>query len=150
MSPAASALPWADWLPRQRWYAGRSRTLSATRAHSAASLREGLDLTLVDVDYTDGSSDRYQVVVQWDSAPVPEYGLVATIGAVDGHTGYDALYEPEPAGFLLSLVDSSATVGDIRFTREPGVELPVSAEARVSEAEQSNTSVVFSEQAILK
>ena len=79
-----------------------------------------------------------------------EYGRVATIGSVEEHTGYDGLYESDSAGFLLALLDSSASVGALRFTREPGAVLPVDAEARVSEAEQSNTSVVFEEQAILK
>lgn len=147
---AIAALPWNEWLPHQRWYAGRSRTLSDVRPHLVVPLREGTDLALLDAAYTDGSKERYQVVVQWDSAPMSEYGSVATIGKVGDHTGYDALYEPEPARFLLSLVDSSATLGEVRFSREQGAALPVDPEARVIEAEQSNTSVVFSEQAFLK
>ena len=149
MSPIV-ALPWSEWLPQQRWYAGRSRTLSTVEPHRAASLRDGLDLALIDVGYTDGTSERYQVVVQWDSAPMSEYGSVATIGSIDEHTAYDGLYEPESARFLLSLVDSAAVIGDVRFVHEPGAVLPVDAEARVTEAEQTNTSVVFEERAILK
>jgi maltokinase len=143
-------LPWAQWLPHQRWYAGRSRTLTAVEPSLVARLRDGMDLTLIDVSYTDGSTECYQVVVQWDWAPLSEYGSVATIGTAGDHTGYDALYQPDSARFLLRLVDSSATIGEVRFTREPGAQLPVDAEARVSEAEQSNTSVVFEERAILK
>lgn len=63
-------LPWADWLPTQRWYAGRSRTLSSTETAEVVSLRPDLDLILLDVSYADGSSERYQIVVQWDSAPL--------------------------------------------------------------------------------
>lgn len=144
-----AALPWRDWLPRQRWYAGRSRTLSDVRPHLVAPLRPGLDLALLDAVYTDASTDRYQVVVQWDT-PVSGYGPVAAIGAAGARTGYDALYQPEPARYLLSLVDSSAVVGAIRFAREPGAVLPVDAQARVSDSEQSNTSVVFDQRAILK
>ena len=150
MSPDVTALPWAEWLPRQRWYAGRSRTTASVRTHAVVRLRDGLDLTLVEVDYTDGSADRYQVVVQWDSELPSEYGAIATIGSVGDNTGYDALYNPESARFLLSLVDSSAVIGDIRFGREPGPALPSDAAARVAEVEQSNTSVVFDERAILK
>lgn len=152
MTPTAGPdiLPWSEWLPHQRWYAGRSRTLASARTHMVMALRDGLDLTLVDVGYTDGSHDRYQVAVQWDWAPLSEYGSVATIGRVGERIAYDALYQPESARFLLSLVDSSAVIGDLRFRREPGAELPGDAEARVTEAEQSNTSVIFDERAILK
>ncbi|WP_183517972.1 maltokinase [Mycolicibacterium sp. BK634] len=143
-------LPWADWLPTQRWYAGRSRTLSSTETAEVFSLRPGLDLILLDVGYTDGSSERYQIVVQWDSAPLAEYDTVATIGSDEDHTAYDGLYDPSSAQFLLSLVDSGATIGSLTFTREPDVTLPVEAAPRVSGAEQSNTSVVFDDQAIFK
>ena len=147
---AVDALPWSEWLVNQRWFAGRSRTLTAVQPHRAVELRDGMDLVLIDVGYSDGSAERYQVVVQWDSAPLSEYGSVATIGTVDEHTGYDALYGPDSARFLLGLVESSASIGEVRFTHEPGAGLPVDAEARVAEAEQSNTSVVFEERAILK
>lgn len=147
---AITDLPWSEWLPNQRWYAGRSRTPTGADPRVVARLRDGMDLTVVDVSYTDGSVDRYQVVVQWDSAPLAEYGSVVTIGTSGDHIAYDALYKPESARFLLALVDSSTVIGDVRFTREPGAELPVEAESRVTGAEQSNTTVVFDEQAILK
>ncbi len=147
---AIAELPWSQWLPQQRWYAGRDRTMTSAHLHTAAPLRDGLEVALVDVSYTDGSAERYQVVVQWDSAPLAEYGQVATIGTVDEHTGYDALYQADSARLLLSLIESDATIGDVRFAKEPGAVLPVDAAARVTEAEQSNTSVVFEEKAILK
>jgi maltokinase len=143
-------LPWTEWLPTQRWYAGRSRMLSSVQVAEVVSLRSQLDLTLLDVTYTDDSAERYQVVVQWDSAPMSEYDAIATIGGDGDHTGYDGLYDPSSAQFLLSLIDSEARTGDITFTKEPGVTLPLDAAPRVSGAEQSNTSVVFDDQAIFK
>ncbi len=150
MIPDVTALPWSEWLPRQRWYAGRDRGLVSVGVCRTVALRDGLDLTLLDAVYSDGSGDRYQVVVQWDTAIPPEYGTVATIGSAGEHTGHDALYDPDAARLLLALVESDAVIGGVRFAREAGASLPAGAAARVSEVEQSNTSVVFDERAILK
>ncbi|BCI55876.1 maltokinase [Mycolicibacterium litorale] len=146
-------LPFDDWLPQQRWYGGRSRELSSAAADVTVTLREDLDLVLLTVDYTDGKPERYQILVRWDSAPIDEYSAVAKIGsdtANGDRTAYDALYDPAAAQFLLTLIDSSAQVGDIAFVKEPGATLPVETAPRVSSAEQSNTSVIFDQSAILK
>ncbi|WP_326548531.1 maltokinase [Mycolicibacterium sp. ND9-15] len=147
-------LPFHEWLPHQRWYAGRSRELASVQQAAGVGLRDDLDLMLLDVSYTDGSSERYQVLVRWNAGPIEEYAEVATIGADGDRTAYDALYDPTAAQYLLSLIDSSATVGSgettVRFAKEPDVELPLGAAPRVVAAEQSNTSVVFEEKAILK
>ena len=143
-------LPFADWLPQQRWYAGRSRTLEAVKPAAVTPLRDDLDHVLLEVAYADGGSERYQVVVAWDAGTLAEYSTVATIGADGDRTGYDALYDPSAARFLLELIDRGATVDGLRFEREPDVRLPTDAAPRVSDAEQSNTSVIFEEEAILK
>jgi maltokinase len=143
-------LPFDEWLPRQRWYAGRSRELASISSTVAASLRDDLDLVLLDVAYTDTSTERYQVLLRWDAGPIEEYSDIATIGVQNDRTAYDALYNPADAKFLLSLMDSSAQVGPVRFAKEPEAELPVDAAPRVTSAEQSNTSVIFEDQAVFK
>ena len=157
-------LPFDEWIVQQRWYAGRNRELSSTAPAVVVSLRDDLDLVLLDVTYTEGPSERYQVIVRWDAgaadaatssgSPIFEFLNIATIGAEGDRTAYDALYKPADAKYLLSLVDSSAAVGSpddtVRFVKEPGVTLPVDAAPRVSSAEQSNSSVIFEEEAVFK
>jgi maltokinase len=144
------SLPFDEWLVAQRWYAGRNRELSSVTPAVTVSLRDDLDLVLLDAAYTDGPPDRYQVIVRWDTGPIEEYADIATIGVDGDRTAYDALYNPADAKYLLSLFDSSATVGEVRFGVEPDAELPTDAAPRVSSAEQSNTSVIFEDQAVFK
>lgn len=154
MTPSAGQpanLPWPRWLPQQRWYAGRDRQLSTAAPSLVVTLRAGLDLVLVDAAYRDGSGERYQVLVSWDDAELPpDYTAVATIGTDGQRVGYDALYDPAATRFLLSMIDSAASRGAVSFAREPDAALPLQAEPWVSDAEQSNSSVVFGQQAIFK
>ena len=143
-------LPFDKWIVGQRWYAGRSRELSSVRPTVVVALREDLELVVLEVGYRDGPAELYQVLVRWDSGPIDEYADIATIGTDDDRTAYDALYNPADAKYLLSLFDRSATVGDVRFGKEPDAVLPAHAAPRVSSAEQSNTSVIFEEQAVFK
>ena len=144
-------LPFAEWLPQQRWYAGRNRTISSAEPVAVTHLRESLDHVLLAVHYADGGPvEHYQVFVGWDHEATDEFATVATIGAEGNRTGYDALFEDESARHLLELIGSRADFGRVRFTPEPGARLPFDAPARVVDAEQSNTSVVYERDAILK
>src|SRR5690606_27182711 len=143
-------LPFADWLPQQRWFAGRQRTIAAAEPVRVVPLRADLDHVMLQVRYTDGTTELYQVVVGWDHEATDEFATVATIGAEGSRTAYDALFDERAARYLLSLIASGEEVGPLRFVPEPGAHLPVDLPARVVDAEQTNTSVVFERAAILK
>jgi maltokinase len=143
-------LPYADWLVHQRWYAGRKRTLESVAPAGITRLRDDIDHVLLDVHYTDGESERYQIFVGWDHNPVDEFTVVATIGSEADRTGYDALFSEDAAQYLLTLIQAGEVVDGLRFLPEPGVRLPVRSPARVVDAEQSNTSVVYDSVALLK
>jgi maltokinase len=159
-------LPFADWLPRQRWYAGRHRRIQAVRPETVTAL-PGMDHMLLSVSYEDGGSDRYQVFVRWGDPqpPAAERATGARIGEAetvdlspgeatrtDGGTrvGFDALYDDGAAREILALIADGKTFGAVRFSAEPGATLPVDAPARVGDAEQSNTSVIFDHAAVMK
>ncbi|MCV7194389.1 maltokinase N-terminal cap-like domain-containing protein [Mycolicibacterium brumae] len=145
------SLPFAQWLPQRRWYAGRGRELVRAEAAVVTPLADGLDLMLVDAQYADGGGERYQVIVCWDREPIPEYAEIATIGEDErGRTGYDALYDQASCATLLELFSTGFVRGRVQFSLEPGATVDPSAPARVTGAEQSNTSVIYHQHAILK
>ncbi len=143
-------LPYAEWLPRQRWYAGRNRTLTSVEPVAVTQLREDLDHVLLAARYADGGVDRYQSFIGWNLQPTDEFHSVATIGSAGDRTAYAALFDEEMARYLVRLIAEGARVGTLRFTAEPDAVLPLDAAARVVDAEQTNTSVVYDRAAILK
>jgi len=143
-------LPFVDWLPQQRWYAGRSRTLVSAEPVLVTPLADDLDQVTLAARYADGELEHYQVFVGWDPDPADEFANLAVIGADADRTGYDALFDETAVQHLLALIAAGASRGRLRFRPEPGAELPLDRPARVVEAEQSNTSVVVDRAAILK
>jgi maltokinase len=149
-------LPFVDWLPRQRWYAGRHRRIQEVRPEAVTAL-PGMDHMLLSVTYADGGSDRYQVFVRWGDPqpPAVERATGARIGEAETESGgtrvgFDALHDESAAREILALIADDKTVGPLRFAAEPGATLPVDAPARIGDAEQSNTSVVFDSAAVMK
>jgi maltokinase len=81
---------------------------------------------------------------------VPEQLEHAVIGRVGDHVVYDATLDPELMTPLLDLVADGAAVDGLTFRPEPDVELERGLRARPVGVEQSNTSVVYGAQYILK
>ena len=123
-------LPFAEWLPQQRWYAGRSRTLAAvkpgvgrprcatTSTWSCSTWRTPTAAPSATRCWSPGTPGRS-----------PSTATVATIGTDGDRTGYDALYDPAAARHLLALIAGGDTIGDIVFEPEPDVTLPLDADA---------------------
>jgi maltokinase len=142
----------ARWLPTQRWYSGQNAPVGDLAITSDVTLTAGdPEFRHLVVTVSKGSQiARYQVLAGFRSR-LPVSLTHAVIGpAAGGMTAYDALHDPALTSILLRNIASQRSVGPLRFIREPGAPIDNWAGSRVLAAEQSNTSLVFGETAILK
>jgi maltokinase len=142
----------ARWLPTQRWYSGKEtpiHDLSITADVTLLDGDPGLRHLIVTTSHGDDIG-RYQVLAGF-RAELPAGLSHAVIGpAGDGMIAYDALHDPALAGVLLRGIASDRSTGPLRFVRERGASVDSWPDSRVLTTEQSNTSIVFGESAILK
>ncbi|MGW1215587.1 maltokinase N-terminal cap-like domain-containing protein [Streptomyces sp. NPDC002499] len=148
-----------EWLPRQRWFAGKGRpvtgfTLVAATELLPAGSRLGLYHLLVVAEQPQSSGDCYQLLIGVREALPPRLAPAlighAEEGALAGRTVYDALYDTRPAEVLLEALRTQARIGGLRFERDPGQEIDEDLVPRLMTAEQSNSSVVYGDTFILK
>jgi maltokinase len=140
----------ATWLPAQRWYSGATiRDLTITSETTLAAGDPELRLLVVAVS-SGGQTARYQVLAGI-RAQVPDALRHAVMGpAGPGRTAYEALHDPALTKILLRGMADGLTIGPVRFAREPGAAIDASLDSLMLTAEQSNTSLIFGEWAILK
>jgi maltokinase len=139
------------WLPSQRWFAGGG-TITDINLVSDARLASGdpeLRHLMIRVGIGETAVD-YQVLVGLRPELPPELAP-ALIGRMsDGRFAYDALYDAELTRLLLRGIAQGQRSGSIRFMAEPGAVISDRLAGRPLSADQSNTNVVFGDQAILK
>jgi maltokinase len=136
-----------QWLPEQRWFAAKRRGVTEISTRHATTIIEGdpgLVQALVDVD-----GEAYQLLLGIRAEPA-EHVAHAAIGQVGPLQVYDAPHDSELMGQLLALVAADADRGGLRFRHEPWVSLETGLRARPIGVEQSNTSVVYGQNYILK
>ncbi|MYR41539.1 maltokinase [Streptomyces sp. SID5910] len=156
-----------EWLPRQRWFAGKGRpvtgfTLVAATELLPADARLGLFHVVVRAHQPlvpalgspEQPGDCYQLLIGVREALPPRLAPAlighVTEGPLAGRTAYDALYDTRPAEVLLEALRSRARVGGLRFERDPDQEIRTGLVPRLMTAEQSNSSVVYGDTFILK
>jgi maltokinase len=139
------------WLPAQRWYPG-GNTAAGLAIIADTPLASGdpeLRHLVVSVP-GNGGVVNYQVLAG-ARGQVPDELKHAVIGPDGrGKVAYDALHDPELTRVLLRGISAGRVAGPLRFVVEPGAPIDGSADSYVLSAEQSNTSLVFGESAILK
>jgi maltokinase len=143
----------AQWLPRQRWFPGRGTAVGELAIVSEVPLLAGdpqLNHLVVEVRHG-GCPARFQILVGSASESPAAISGDSIIGTLAELTVYDALHDPELAAVLLRGIADGRLAGPLRFVREPGAPLAdLPADGRLLGAEQSNTSLVFGDAAILK
>ncbi len=126
-----------DFVTSQRWFGSKTRTVTHASVIDRAVLREAeprLELQLIEIRFDTGTHETYQLLT-------------------DG--GFDALGDPRQVRELIELMAAgaslSATEGVVEFASVGGAAAARELrEARVVSAEQSNTSIVFDDELILK
>ncbi|MEA2413124.1 MAG: maltokinase [Thermoleophilaceae bacterium] len=144
-----------DWVEEQRWYASKSRHVTSVELVEAAIVRDAppqLVIALLQTGFATGTHELYQLPV--GLRPAGEDGPGA-ITDTDAWTIYDALSEPEHGRELMRQIDAQTEIataeGQFSFHRANGVlDLGENADVRPMGVEQSNSSLVFGEQLVLK
>lgn len=145
----------AGWLPGQRWFAAKGREVAGVRivGHQDVTPPDAVPAVthaVIAVEFADaGPEDWFQLL--FGSRPGVAGDLDhAVIGTVGDRIVYDGLADGEISRLLLSLIVSDTTVGSLRFVPEPSAEAPIVGPGRPLLGEQSNSSVIYGERAILK
>jgi maltokinase len=148
----------AAWIPNQRWFAGKGRAASVS-ARVLAPLADAappVEIWLADVRYNDESVETYQIPLVFRNEPIESLGhALVGIHDQDGTSVwiYDALHDKEVTGtWVASIrVAGNATEGPLHYVRTSDEDsVPVGTTSLALNGEQSNTSLVFDDSAILK
>ena len=144
-----------EWLENQRWYASKSRRVSSVEIDDSVVLSEDpmMLLALVQAVFATGQHELYQLPLGFrreGEGSGPE-----AIAMAEGWSVYDALRDPDLARELVRRIDASEDVetseGCLRFRRTNGpISVAEDASVRPVGVEQSNSSLVFGAELVLK
>ncbi|GGX88284.1 maltokinase N-terminal cap-like domain-containing protein [Streptomyces minutiscleroticus] len=156
--------PLREWLPRQRWFAGKGRPVTNLSLLSATELYPGCLHLLVHTERArlpargpsgmPATGDCYQLFVGLEET-LPAHLGHALIGRADegpwaGAVLYDALQDRRTTGLLLERLRRPGAAGPLRFECDTRSSIPAGLTPRLLDAEQSNSSVVYGDAYILK
>jgi maltose alpha-D-glucosyltransferase/alpha-amylase len=157
-----------EYLPKQRWFAGKSRQIEATRIVDWAQLLELYSaLVLLAVEFTDGPSELYQLplgITLGDAAEElrrasPQAAIGPVVSGSDTGLLHDGIFDDNTCAELFSLIAADRKLQTMNGTIQGRqgrtfqnilgtLEAPL--KVRRGSAEQSNTSILFGDRFILK
>ena len=145
-----------DFVEGRRWFGAKAEEVVHARLLDVALLRSQppeFAAAIAEIRFAPGTHQLYQVLLGY--RPSDDSWTEEVVGQVDGQTVYDALADPALSRELVHLMRTSAQIpadeGTIDFGAVDlagfGTDL---YEPRTIGVEQSNTSVVFGDELILK
>jgi maltokinase len=158
-SPHLDTEVFAAFLDRTRWFGGKGRPYAVTDVRTLGELPGGppvVVIHLVEVSYSDeeGGTELYQVPLSFYVQPETRLDHAFVGWWEDSDHGwqhaYDALHDREAMALWQRSFDRAVETGGLRFHRLPGHELDLEAHSTLFSGEQSNSSVAFGEDALMK
>jgi maltokinase len=155
------------WIDQARWFGGKGREWTLAGVRRVGELPDAPDglhvaIDLAEVAYDDQTTDYYQLPLAFYTEPQERLSH-AFVGEWDdedhGHAFvYDALHDRASMGLWLAAfaahgVDPAGhhdVRGELMFHRVPGHDLDLEAHSTLFSGEQSNSSVAFGEDALMK
>jgi maltose alpha-D-glucosyltransferase/alpha-amylase len=158
----------ALFLQRQRWFGGKARTIARARFGDWATLRRGPHpafLTVVNVEYRDGGREQYVLPLAMSSAADAEAverqfpaAVLSRISGARKGVLYDGLFDDGVCHTLLATIQEQRDL-PMRAGRLHGSHVGLGAAHAPADSlipitrsspDQSNTSILFGRQLILK
>ena len=142
----------AAWLVKQRWFAGKGRELRDLAIVADTEIVSGdPELRHLIVMVSHGTTVDYYQVLEGLRRRLPARLRHARIGpSGDGRQAYDALHDADLTKPLLAGIAADQTIGSLQLRAMPGASFETGLDSLVIGAEQSNTSLVYGEESILK
>ena len=147
----------AEYITAQRWYGSKSREIAGVRIIDEVPLHVSEHVrcwvAIVEVRFHPGTHDTYQLLV--GARPAADGWNQGVIAEKDGWTVYDAIADPQLSVGLVELMRAGTSVAggegtiELRSTEE-AARLETLPEPHNVDAEQSNSSVIFGDELILK
>jgi maltokinase len=144
------------WLPTQRWFGGKGRAV-AIELEQLAVTSDGppeVSLWTAGVSYPDGTKEIYQVHLVEYAEAIPDLEHVL-VGTIDTGTGprwiYDALHDKHVTQTWLTHIRDGRHEPPLTYLRYVTPDdIPLGEQSLVLTGEQSNTSLMYGDTAILK
>jgi maltokinase len=144
-----------EWMPHQRWFGGKGREWAGL-TENGFFLDRGtptVSVHRVQVDYADGGSETYLVPLSWRDHTLEELSS-SFIGTVPYEGvevyAYDAMRDRDATVPWLTHLVNASTVGPMHFHPAGVAYIPEGVPGDIVSTEQSNTSLVYGQEAIFK